>query len=93
MQERQGLVAQWESAMQRMTHCDEEISAATVKFAEQNADLRTASAALDKAARDLEDEIATSKEHEAKVDAVERDIERLRAEYTSENVRHLIRAW
>jgi predicted nucleic acid-binding Zn-ribbon protein len=72
--------------MQRMTHCDEEISAATSKFAEQNADLRKASVALDLAARDLEDEIASSKEHEAQIEAVERDIERLRAAYTSENV-------
>jgi coiled-coil domain-containing protein 39 len=87
VQERQGLVTQWEAAMQRMRHCDEDITAATAKFAEMKGELRQKAAALDLAARDLDNETAASQQHEAQIEAVERDIERLRAAYTEENVR------
>jgi coiled-coil domain-containing protein 39 len=73
--------------MQRMRRCDEDITTATAKFAEMKGELRQKAAALDLAARDLDNETAASQRHEAQIEAVERDIERLRAAYTEENVR------
>jgi hypothetical protein len=73
--------------MEQMRRNDDAITAATVLFADKNADLRDMRRRLDIQAHFLDDQLQLNRERDSQIVLLERDVSKLRAEYAQEQAR------
>jgi coiled-coil domain-containing protein 39 len=86
VQERQDLIQQWEDAIAQMRRTDAAIQTASELFADSKMALREKQQRLDIAAQFLDDQISNNKDCEGQIETLERDLARLRTEFTSRQV-------
>lgn len=87
VQERQGLIQQWENALAQMRRTDDAINAASELFAEKRSALREKQRRLDISAQFLDDQLQTNRDCEGLIAGLERDLAALRSQYATEQAR------
>jgi hypothetical protein len=90
VQERQDLIRQWEESVAQLRRTDAAVSAASELFAERNVELRAQQRRLDISAQFLDDQIANNKEQQSAIEALERELARLRTDFNAQQVGPLL---